>query len=153
RAKIIGLTATPARGDGLGLGGELFSDLVAVPTYAELIAGGFLVPPIVFAPFDPDLKGVKTLRTGDYSPGHLELRMNTPALVGGILEHWLKLGQKRPTIGFTTGIGHSVHLRDEFRAAGVAAEHIDAQTPTEERKRIIAGFEAGSIKVLTNCQV
>src|SRR5262249_46384319 len=36
-AKIIGLTATPARGDGRGLGGDLFSDLVSVPSYRWLI--------------------------------------------------------------------------------------------------------------------
>jgi DNA repair protein RadD len=79
-AKIIGLTATPARGDGRGLGGDLFSDLVRVPSYAELIKDGYLVPPVVFAPVIPDLKGVKTLDTGDYSPGQLEERMNTTAL-------------------------------------------------------------------------
>jgi DNA repair protein RadD len=152
-AKIIGPTATPARGDGRGLGGELLSDLVKVPTYAELIEQKHLVPPIVFAPVMPDLKGVRTLDTGDYSPSELEERMNTNVLVGGILEHWFKVGENRPTIGFTSGVKHSVHLRDEFRAAGVAAEHIDAKTPIEERKRIIAEFQAGTVKVLCNCMI
>jgi DNA repair protein RadD len=46
-----------------------------------------------------------------------------------------------------------VHLQREFRAAGVAAEHIDAKTPLEERKRIIAGFRSGAIKVLCNCMI
>ena len=101
----------------------------------------------------PDLKGVRTLDTGDYSPSELEERMNTNVLVGGILEHWFKLGENRPTIGFTSGVKHPVHLRDEFRAAGVAAEHIDAKTPIEERKRIIAEFQAGSVKVLCNCMI
>lgn len=153
RAKTIGLTATPARGDGRGLGGKLFSDLVKVPTYAELIAQKYLVPPVVFAPVIPDLKGVRTLDTGDYSPSELEERMNTNVLVGGIVEHWFKLGENRPTIVFTSGVKHSVHLRDEFRAAGVAAEHIDAKTPIEERKRIIAEFQAGTVKVLCNCMI
>jgi len=56
-AKIIGLTATPARGDGRGLGGDLFSDLVKVPTYAWLIEHRYLVPPVVFAPVIPDEGG------------------------------------------------------------------------------------------------
>jgi superfamily II DNA or RNA helicase len=152
-AKIIGLTATPARGDGRGLGGDLFSDLVKVPTYAWLIEHGYLVPPVVFAPVTPDLKGVKTLGTGDYSPGQLEKRVNTDQLVGGIIEHWFKLGQNRQTIVFTAGIAHSVHLCDEFRRAGVAAEHIDAKTPREKRKKIIADFRTGTVRILCNCMI
>jgi DNA repair protein RadD len=152
-AKVIGLTATPARGDGRGFGGDLFSDLVKVPTYRSLIEDGYLVPPVVFAPVIPDLKGVRTLDTGDYSPSALEERMNTAVLVGGIVEHWHKLGHNRPTIVFTSGVRHSVHLREEFRLAGIAAEHIDARTPLGERKRIVDGFRAGDIKVLCNCAI
>ena len=58
-AKIIGLTATPARGDGRGLGGDLFTDLVKVPTYRWLIDRKYLIPPVVFAPVIPDLNGVR----------------------------------------------------------------------------------------------
>jgi superfamily II DNA or RNA helicase len=152
-AKIIGLSATPARGDGRGLGGDLFSDLVKVPTYAELIEKKYLVPPVVYAPVVPDLKGVRTLKTGDYSPNQLEKRMNTNQLIGGIVEHWFKLGENRPTIVFTAGVQHSLHLRDEFRIAGVAAEHIDAKTPLAERKRIIGEFRAGAVKILCNCMI
>jgi DNA repair protein RadD len=152
-AKIVGLSATPARRDGRGLGGDLFSDLVKVPTYRWLIDQNYLVSPIVFAPVRPDLTGVRTLDTGDYSPSELDTRMNTSALVGGIIEHWFKLGQNRPTIVFTSGVRHSEHLKREFRAAGVEAEHIDANTPLEQRKRIIAGFRAGTVKVLCNCMI
>jgi Type III restriction enzyme, res subunit len=52
-AAVIGLTATPCRGDGRGLGG-IFDTLVEAPQVAELIALGFLVPTKVFAPYVPD---------------------------------------------------------------------------------------------------
>jgi superfamily II DNA or RNA helicase len=155
-AKRIGLTATPARGDGRGLGGDLFTDLVKVPTYAWLIEQERLVKPTVFAPVIPDLKGVATTfgkDGGDYAVGQLEERMNTNVLVGGIVEHWHKLGENRPTICFTVGVKHSVHLRDEFRESGVAAEHIDAKTPLKERERIIADFKVGKVKILCNCMI
>lgn len=155
-AKRIGLTATPARGDGRGLGGDLFTDLVKVPDYAWLIEHNYLVKPTVFAPVIPDLKGVETTfgkDGGDYAVGQLEERMNTNVLVGGIVEHWHKLGENRPTIVFTVGVKHSIHLRDEFRKSDVAAEHIDAKTPPKERRRIIAEFKAGTVKVLCNCMI
>src|SRR5215472_15413251 len=79
--------------------------------------------------------------------------MNTNTLVGGIVEHCFKLGQNRPTIVFTSGVKHSAHLQREFEAAGVTAAHLDAKTPLEERKRIIAGFRLGEIKVLCNCMI
>jgi DNA repair protein RadD len=58
-AIIIGLTATPCRGDGRGLG-NVFDVLVEGPQIAELIAMGRLVPPKIYAPPPPDLTGVQT---------------------------------------------------------------------------------------------
>jgi DNA repair protein RadD len=89
-AVIIGLTATPCRGDGRGLG-NIFEVLIECPSVAELIAGKYLVPTRVFAPVRPDLTGVH-VRRGDYVECELAARMNTNRLVGGIVEHWLKLG-------------------------------------------------------------
>jgi hypothetical protein len=63
-AVLLGLTATPCRGDGRGLGG--LSDLIIqTPQVAELIAAGHLVKTRVYAPVDPNLKGVK-VQGGDY---------------------------------------------------------------------------------------
>ncbi len=53
---LLGMTATPCRGDGRGLG-NLFDVMVEAPQIAELIVGGFLVKSRVYAPIDPDLKG------------------------------------------------------------------------------------------------
>ena len=63
-AMLMGCTATPCRGDGRGLGG-IFSVLVEAPQVAELISGNFLVGAKVYAPVDPNLKGVRT-KAGDY---------------------------------------------------------------------------------------
>jgi DNA repair protein RadD len=63
-AIIIGLTATPCRGDGRGLG-NIFATMIEAPQVAELIDGGHLVRSRVYAPVDPDLKSVQT-QQGDY---------------------------------------------------------------------------------------
>ena len=149
---IIGLTATPCRGDGRGLG-NLFDELVEVSTVAELTKLDFLVPTKVFAPVRPDLTGVKVQR-GDYVESELADRVNTAKLVGDIVEHWLKLNpDRRRTVIYAVNVAHSVHIRDEFRRAGVLAEHIDGTTPIEERDRILAQLAAGQIEIITNCQV
>ena len=112
-AIVLGLTATPCRGDGRGLG-NVFDALIECPPVAELIAAGYLVPTKVYAPTRPDLAGVKVER-GDYVEKQLAERMDKPRLIGDVIGHWFKLGERRPTVVFATGVGHSVHLRDEFR--------------------------------------
>jgi superfamily II DNA or RNA helicase len=150
-AVILGLTATPCRGDGRGLG-NVFDSLVECPPVAELQAAGYLVRTRVFAPTRPDLTGVKVER-GDYVESQLAQRMDTGHLVGDIVTHWLRLAERRPTVLFATGVAHSVHLRDEFRRAGVLAEHIDASTPAEERDAILAKLAAGTVEVVCNAMV
>jgi DNA repair protein RadD len=150
-AVILGMTATPCRGDGRGLG-NAFDKIVECPPVSELIAAGFLVPTLVYAPTRPDLTGVKIAR-GDYVEGQLAERMDDQKLVGDIVTHWLRLAERRRTAVFTTGVAHSVHIRDQFRAANVAAEHIDASTPVAERDQILADLRAGVVEVVCNCMV
>jgi superfamily II DNA or RNA helicase len=133
-AIILGVTATPCRGDNRGLGDD-FDVLFEAPDVAELIELGHLVPAIVYAPVKPDLRGV-TVHQGDYAPGELQERMNTKKLVGDIVEHGFKHADRRRTIAYATGVNHSVFIRDEFRRAGVIAEHIDGSTPSDERRQI-----------------
>jgi DNA repair protein RadD len=151
QAVVIGLTATPCRGDGRGLG-NVFEIMIECPSVAELIVDGYLVGTKVYAPYRPDLKGVKVER-GDYVESQLAARMDTGRLVGDIVTNWIRLGGRRQTVVFATGVAHSVHIRDEFRRAGVMAEHIDGKTPAEERDRILADLSAGRIDLVTNAMV
>jgi superfamily II DNA or RNA helicase len=150
-AVILGMTATPCRSDGRGLG-NIFECIVECPPVAELIAAGHLVPTKVYAPSRPDLTGVRVER-GDYVEKQLAERMDDQKLVGDIVTHWLRLSERRRTVVFTTGVAHSVHIRDEFRASGVWAEHIDGSTPVEERDAILARLAAGTVEVVCNCMV
>lgn len=147
-ATIMGLTATPCRGDGRGLG-SVFDGLVECPSVRELIGLGFLVPTRVYAPSRPDLTGVRTAQ-GDYVATQLAERMDKAQLVGDIVEHWHKLAERRKTVVFASSVAHSVHLRDEFRRAGVWAEHIDGSTPVDERDQILQRLAEGEIEVVTN---
>jgi DNA repair protein RadD len=150
-AVLLGMTATPCRGDGRGLG-NLFDVMIEAPQIAELIVGGFLVKSWVYAPINPDLKGVK-VQQGDYVISQLAGRMNTEALVGDIVTHWHKHGEQRQTIAFAVDVAHSVAIRNQFLNAGVSAEHLDGETPILERADILARLARGEIKVVSNCMV
>lgn len=150
-AVLLGLTATPCRGDGRGLGG-IFETIIECPQIAPLIAQGFLVRTKCYAPAIPDLKGVQTI-AGDYHEGELADRMDRPQLIGDIVTHWHKFSERRKTVAFAVNVAHSVHLRDEFINSGVRAEHIDANTPKPERDATLARLASGEIELVSNCMV
>jgi DNA repair protein RadD len=150
-AIVLGLTATPARGDGRGLGG-IFETMIECPQVAELIVGGYLVKARLYAPVDPDLKGVHTVK-GDYHEAQLADRMDRDKLVGDIVTHWHKYGERRRTIAFACSVGHSTHIRDEFLKSGVRAEHLDGTTPKDQRDAMLARLASGETEVIANCMV
>jgi DNA repair protein RadD len=147
----LGFTATPCRKDGRGLG-NIFEKLIECPQVQELIDLKFLVPPNVYAPVTPDLKGVR-VQAGDYVEKQLAERMDTAVLVGGIIEHQQRHAKGRPTTVFATSVAHSIHIRDEFLKAGVKAEHLDGTTPAEERDAILKRLAGGDTEVVCNCAV
>jgi superfamily II DNA or RNA helicase len=150
-ARRIGLTATPCRSDGRGLG-NYFTRIIEGPQIPELIADKWLVPTIYYAPVDPDLRGVHT-RQGDYVVSQLADRMNRDDLVGDIVSNWHKFAERRRTLVFCVDVAHSVHVKDEFIESGVKAEHIDGGTPKTERDAALARLASGETELITNCMV
>ena len=150
-AVLIGLTATPCRGDGRGLGG-IFDVIIECPQVPELIQQGLLVRTRVYAPVDPDLKGVET-RVGDYVATQLAELLDRDNLVGDIVSHWHKYGQRRKTVCFAVDVKHSIHVRDEFIKSGVIAEHVDGSTPKADRDAVLARLASGETELVTNCMV
>lgn len=147
---VIGLSATPFR-KGLG---KVFDGLVVGATTAELTARGYLVPARCYAPFVPDLKGVKTTSGGDWQADALAEYMGDAVLVGSVVEHWLRLAHGRQTIVFASNVAHSRHLCDEFQRRGIRAAHIDGyERDPEVREQIIKDFRSGATEVLCNVAV
>lgn len=151
-ATVVGLTATPCRADGRGLG-DIFAEIVPIVTFRQLVAEGFLVAPRVFTSRAPlDLSAVKTTG-GDYNLGQLGAAMNKRELVGDIVEHWLRIAEGRSTIVFASSVEHSQAIVEQFRASGVTAEHLDGETLAEEREAILARLASGETRVVCNMGV
>lgn len=150
-AIVIGLTATPVRGDGKGLG-NFYDDMIEVASISELMDMGYLVRPHVYAPAMPDLGQVK-IKRGDYAEDQLQDAMDKTELVGNIVRDWMLYAKDRPTVVFATGVRHSLHIKEQFERAGITVAHIDGETPKDERDEILQKMEDGEIQVVTNCMV
>lgn len=147
-AKILGLTATPWRLDGQGLG-RWFGTMVEGPTTAELIAEGSLSEYRLFAPATPDLSGVATA-AGDYQRGALAKAMDKPQIVGDAIGHYRRLCSGRRAVVFAAGVENSRHIVDQFRSAGIPAEHVDGAMDNVERDAAVDRFRRGETLVLSN---
>jgi len=150
-AAVIGLTATPCRADGAGLG-QIYDALVEGPSVATLIDQQHLVPARYFVGEKPDLEGVK-VQAGDYNQRQLGERMNKVELIGDVVQNWARIAGDRQTFVFAVNVAHSMALCSEFRALGIPTEHLDGKTPREERAAILERLRTGETQVLTNCEV
>ena len=148
---ILGLTATPCRSDGRGLG-HVFEHMEVCMKMDQAVKEGWLVPVRYFAPSVPDLKGIK-VTAGDYNQGQLEDRLDQVKLIGDIVENWTRLGDNRQTVIFSSGVKHAMHIAEAFRAAGHNFEYVCGDTPQEERNRVNRGLADGTIRGVANAMV
>lgn len=149
-AKIVGLTATPQRTDGRGLG-HLFDDIVKGPSIRFLIDQGFLcdyelygVPPVV------DTDDIKTTR-GDFDSKDASAKMNRPHVTGDAIEHWLRLAKGRKTVVMCVDINHAESVAAAYNAAGIKTQSIHGGT--KNRDQVIDDFENGDTQVLTSVEL
>jgi superfamily II DNA or RNA helicase len=149
---IIGLTATPCRADGRGLG-EVYEDIVSCCGVAELTTLNHLVPVIYYGCKElPDLKNIPIV-AGDYNKKILGERVVVPKLIGDIYDNWARIAIDRQTVIFAVNVKHSKYIKDLFERRGVSIAHVDAHSPEEERRDILDRFKAGEIQVVTNVGV
>lgn len=150
-AKRLGVTATPIRASGEGLG-DVFDTLIVGPSTSELIEKGYLTRAKVYAPSQPDLKGVAR-RVGDYSQVELEERMAKSSITGNAITHYQKLCEGRKAIVFCVSVRHAQKTAEQFTAAGYRAASIDGGMDKDERKRTLERFKTGELLVLTSCDL
>jgi DNA repair protein RadD len=150
-ARVLGVTATPERLDGKGMG-QMFDDMVMGPTVAELTAQGFLSNAVVYAPSAPDLGTVGT-RMGDYVSKQLEDAMDKPIITGSAVKHYGKYADGKKAIAFCVSVKHAKDVAEDFRNAGYAASHIDGGMDETERDGVLKAFEDGTVQILTSCDL
>ena len=155
-AKLLGVTATPIRADGKGLGDKydgFFEALVCGPTMRELIQQKYLLPPVVFSPpSDLDLTGIK-IHAGDYAAGELSLRLSKSTITGDAIKTYQKICPGVPAIAFCVSIEEAKRTAAEARAAGIRAFSIDGTMHDNERRGLIQSLAKGQIDWLTSCDL
>ena len=151
-ARVIGLTATPARTDGKGLD-DLFDTIVEGPTIRQLINAGYLSDyALVAPPPKADISGVKT-RGGDYDSKELEAELDKPTITGDAVAAYKKHANGRRCVVMCVSIKHAEHVAESYRAAGVPAEVIKGEMLNTDRVEVLERFTSGETLVLCNVEL
>lgn len=146
RPRLLGLTGTPRRLDGRGLG-EVFDLLVLTCSTAELIEEGLLAPIRVFCPPGADLSGLRR-RGGDFDQGEAGAILSRPAVVGDALSHWRKLCSGRRGVAFCTTVAHAQAVAEQWRRHGYRAMAVHGGSDDAERREAIVGLRAGRLDLV-----
>lgn len=150
-ARRLGVTATPCRTNGAGLGSH-YDDLILGPSTQELTDAGFLTPLSVYAPPTVDSTGLH-VRGGEFIQSEVVSRSDKPKVTGDCIEHYRKHCAGKRAILFDVSIDAARRRAEAFRQAGFVSHHIDGTTAREVRAMAIADFRAGRIQVLTSCEL
>lgn len=153
-ARVFGVTATPNRGDGVGLR-AVFSNVGDQITLGELIAAGHLVRPRTYVIDLGKQEALKAIRrtASDFDMAAVEAILNTQPINQAVVRHWLEKAGGRKTIVFCSTVAHAEAVCQAFIDAGVSAVLIHGDLPEPERKVRLRGYEHGPVQVVVNVAV
>jgi superfamily II DNA or RNA helicase len=148
QAQRIGITATPCRLNGGGLG-DVNDKLIIGPSTKWLIEHQYLAPYDYYAPTVADLTGIHTVH-GEYATDEVVKKLDQSKIYGDVIGYYRQLADGKQAICYCASIEHSKTMAEQFRAAGIAAEHIDGETPRRERDAAVRRFRDGQTRILCN---
>jgi len=150
-ARLLGVTATPIRCDGRGLG-ENYESMVLGPSAKWLTEQGFLADAKVLAPPGIQTKGLRK-RMGDFDMKQAEGLLQEGQAMGDCLTHYRRHLEGQTAIAFCCSVAHAEAVAGLFMANGVAAASIDGKMDAGRRRALLASLGRGEIKVLTSCSL
>jgi superfamily II DNA or RNA helicase len=150
KAKVISFTATPVGSQGRSLVGDL-GPIVEPNRNRELISQGWLLPTRVFAPSEPDVKGV-SLSNGEFNQTKLGQRVEECTVFADVFRWWKPYSHLQ-SICFVPRVKFAYALAEQFGYRGYAAETVEAKTSKDARIDIFERFANQEVCVLINVGV
>lgn len=151
-AQVLGVTASPCRTNGEGLG-SVFERMIVGPTERKLTDQGYLTPVVYYAP--PVVADTSSIPVsmGDYAKAESEKVMNKPTVTGDAVEHYRRICDGVPMIVFCTSIQHAEDVATAYRDAGYRAVSVDGSMSDEDREDRIYGLGEGRYDIVASCEL
>lgn len=149
-ARVLGVTATPDRADGQGLG-PIFESIAYNYALPDAIRDGFLAPIRARRiKLDVDLDKVKT-RAGDLDQQGLSSAMTDPYVLEATSRALVEEVGDRPTVLFSVDVAHA-HLLAEAcnQLKPGCARAVSGESTAEERAAAAADLASGKVQIVAN---
>ena len=165
-ARGLGVTATPCRADGNGLGSHadgVFDTMFEGVAMGELIRDGYLTDYKIFAP--PSSFSREQIKvsdsTGDFNLNQMREVVNGSSLVahdektitGDVVAQYLKIARGKSGVTFTVDVASAEEIAEQYNKAGVPAAAISCNTPDLERFAAVRKFKNKEILQLVNSEI
>ena len=154
--KILGVTATPERGDKSSLG-EVFNNCCDQIKIGELILSGNLVRPVTFVidmgNTHEKLQALRARSSGDYSEAEVASILDSEPLNSEVVRHWREKAGERKTVIFCSSVAHATNVTNSFNAAGISTALITGEMTKEQRAIVFENMTKGAIQVIVNVAV
>ena len=150
--KRVGVTATPERMGGQGLR-DVNDILIEGVTPKWLIEHHYLSDYRYFA---PKIELPKFhIKRGEYDQNEIKryFEKNANIIYGDAVKHYRRIADGKQAICYLPNVEFSKYMAAQFSADGIAAAHIDGDTPKAVRGDIIERFRAGEIRILCNVDI
>lgn len=151
-ARVLGVTATPDRGDKQGLK-AVFEAAAYVYEIRDAIRDGWLVPIVQRQVIVDSLDLSKvSVRAGDYADGELEEQLCQERALHEVAVPTLEQSGSRPTVVFTAGVAQARALAEVLnRYRGGSAVALSGETHPDDRRKSVDDFKGGRVQFLVNC--
>jgi superfamily II DNA or RNA helicase len=150
-ARVVGVTATPQRLDGKGLG-DIFDHMVIGPRVQDLMDQGFLSRVRYYSPKTVSTEGMRT-RMGEYDRVETERAVNTRGVTGHAVEWYRKVCNNAPAIAFCASIAHSENVAEGFRAAGYRWQALHSRMSCADNQAAIQKLGNGELHGVSSCDI
>lgn len=143
-ARGLGVTATPCRADGKGLGAHadgFFEEMIVGPSPKELMERGFLCKYKYFSPRSTlNLVNVRIGADGEFNKAELREATRDSSVIGDIVENYVKHASGKLGLTFADSIDNATIIAQKFRDARVPAEVLSGKTPADLRTHVLERF-------------
>lgn len=144
-AKVLGVTATPDRGDMRNLG-EFFESLAYEYTLPKAIREGYLSPiKAMTIPLQLDLSGV-SIQSGDFKAGDIATALDP--YLHQIADEMMKYCRDRKTVVFLPLVKTSQKFKEILNEKGFKAAEVNGES--KDRAEVLEAFDKGEYNVLCN---
>ena len=150
-ARVVGVTATPQRLDGKGLG-EVFDYMVLGPRVQDLMDKGFLSRVQYYSPKTVSTEGMHT-RMGDYVAAEIDQAVNNRGVTGHAVDWYRKVCDEAPAIAFCASIAHAENVAEGFRAAGYRWQALHSRASYAENQAAIRKLGGGELHGVSSCDI